>query len=85
MVGENGRFEVGPIFRHFQFFSACRKAPEPSTNAPAKPADLNNMPGTDTPAGPSSPADKYIVVNTFFLNFFPWRRPEFGELESVSS
>ena len=36
-------------------------------NSPAALTALNNMPSTDTPAGQLPPADKYIVVNIFYL------------------
>ena len=51
-------------------FLACRKAPNPPTNAPSDQNAQNDMPSKETLDGPNPPVNKYIALNTFYLNFF---------------
>ena len=51
--------------------------PDPSTNNPAASTALNDTPVTDTLDGMNISPDKYIVINTFYLNFSTFVAPFF--------
>ena len=62
-------FKLGHFSAIFIFTAYC-KASRTSVKYPAAPTSMKDTPRTDTLARTNPPVDKYIVMSTFYLNFF---------------